>query len=564
LFGGEALPQDAAGVRVMSFNIRYGTANDGENHWEKRQEFLVETILAFDPDLLGTQETLGFQRDYLAEKLRAYEVLGVGRNDGREEGEMMALYFKKDRFQKLDGGHFWLSETPERVGSKSWDSSLPRMVTWVKLKDLRKSTAPPLAFFNTHFDHQGATARLESARLLRRQVETIGRDCSTIITGDFNTPESSDPYQALFQPIDGKESPVVDVYRLAHPTRAAAEGTFSGFRSDAIGGPRIDWIGASRDWQVLQAEIDRTVREGRTPSDHFPVTAVLRRVNREQPAKEARVLHGGDFEVESVPDVAYYEGPDADPRKHKLDLYLPKGQKDFPVLFFIHGGAWSTGDRKLYGMFGNTFARNGIGTVVISYRLSPNVQHPAHVQDVARAFAWTHKNIAKYGGRPDQIFVTGQSAGGHLAALLATNESYLRAEGLSPQDIHGVIPISGVYLFRAGRPERIVGQGQEAADSASPLKQVTGQEPPFLILYADRDFPGCAAMSQELCNELRAKQVEAEVKQIPDRNHISIIVRLMLSDSDSAAQELLKFVAQHSQLRLTPHAVEAAQGALTE
>jgi len=279
VFVGSARAEDPPAsdeVRVMSFNIRYGTAKDGENNWDLRKEFLVRTMTAFDPDLLGTQETLGFQRDYLAETLVGYEVLGVGRNDGQEDGEMMALYFRKERFRKLDAGHFWLSETPQITGSKSWDSSLPRMVTWVKLTDLRDTSAPPVAFFNTHFDHKGPTARLESARLLRRQIGTIGKDCSIVVTGDFNTAEASDPYQALFQLIDKQASPVVDTYRVAHPTHDPMEGTFSGFRSDATDGTRIDWIGASRDWEVVEAAIDRTARDGRTPSDHFPVTARLR------------------------------------------------------------------------------------------------------------------------------------------------------------------------------------------------------------------------------------------------------------------------------------------------
>jgi endonuclease/exonuclease/phosphatase family metal-dependent hydrolase len=264
-------------VRVMSFNIRYGTANDGENRWDRRKEFLMQAIQAFEPDLLGTQETLDFQRDYLAEKLTGYEVLGVGRNDGRNDGEMMALYFKRDRFKKLEGGHFWLSEAPQAVGSKSWDSSLPRMVTWVKLSDVRRRTAQPVVFFNTHLDHQGASARLESARLLRRQIATIGTGCSVIVTGDFNTAEGSDPYRALFDPVDANQSPVVDTYRVARPVRGPMEGTFSGFRSDTTGGPRIDWIAVSRDWTVVEAAIDHTARDRRTPSDHFPVTARIRR-----------------------------------------------------------------------------------------------------------------------------------------------------------------------------------------------------------------------------------------------------------------------------------------------
>src|SRR5262245_47041852 len=147
-------------LRVMTFNIRYGTANDGENHWDKRKEFLIDTIKAFDPDLLGTQETLGFQRDYLAEKLPGYGVLGVGRDDGKEQGEMMALYFKQARFMKTAEGHFWYSEKPDTPGSKGWDTSLPRMATWVWLQDRKNPSASQIMFVNTHFDHRGPTARL--------------------------------------------------------------------------------------------------------------------------------------------------------------------------------------------------------------------------------------------------------------------------------------------------------------------------------------------------------------------------------------------------------------------
>jgi endonuclease/exonuclease/phosphatase family metal-dependent hydrolase len=272
---------EASDVRVMSFNIRYGTANDGENHWERRKEFLVQTVQAFDPDLLGTQETVGFQRDYLAQQMPDYDHLGVGRNDGRDSGEMMALYFKKSRFEKLDGGHFWLSETPDQAGSKNWDSSLPRMATWVKLRDRRRPDARPILFLNTHFDHLGAQARVESARLLRRQTLALGQGCDVIVTGDFNAGEDSEPYRALFGQVEDQTSPLVDAFRIAHPKAGPNEGTFSGFKAGAIAGARIDWIGVSRDWQVARAEIDRTARDGRTPSDHFPVIAVLR-ANRTQ------------------------------------------------------------------------------------------------------------------------------------------------------------------------------------------------------------------------------------------------------------------------------------------
>lgn len=267
--------EPAADVRVMSFNIRYGTAKDAENRWELRREFLVETIRNFGPDLLGTQETLAFQRDYLGELLDEYAAFGAGRDDGREKGEMAALFYRTDRFEKLDGGHFWLSETPDVPGSKSWDSSLTRITTWVKLRDRQHSQAPPLVFFNTHFDHRGKLVRVHSAELIRRRIEELPLETPVILTGDFNAAEASPPYAALFEPQDSATSPLVDAFRMLHPDRGTEDGTFSGFRAGSTGGPRIDWIACSRHWTIKSAEIDRTQRDGQTPSDHFPVTAVL-------------------------------------------------------------------------------------------------------------------------------------------------------------------------------------------------------------------------------------------------------------------------------------------------
>lgn len=281
----EPAPSQAPAVRVMSFNIRFANPGDGENAWDKRKDFLAETVRAFDPDLLGTQETLARQRDDLKARLDGYEVLGVGRDDGREKGEMMALFYRKSRFEKLDGGHFWLSETPEVVGSKSWDSSLPRMVTWAKLRDRKDPEAPPIAFFNTHFDHRGPKARLESARLVRKKVEELGRGCRVVVTGDFNSGEGSEPYKALFGSGDPKGVPLRDTYRAAHPKKADGEGTLSNFKAGISSGARIDWIGVSDGWEVEEAAIVHAGRDGRAPSDHHAVTAILRAAGRDGGAK---------------------------------------------------------------------------------------------------------------------------------------------------------------------------------------------------------------------------------------------------------------------------------------
>lgn len=258
-----------APVRVMSYNIRYAGAPDGVNEWDNRKDFLAETIKAFNPDLLGTQETLARQRDDLAARLEGYTVFAAGRDDGREAGEMMAVFYRTSRFEKLDGGHFWLSETPVVAGSKSWDSALPRMVTWLKLRD-RTDPSVPIAFINTHFDNRGKRARVESARLLQKKVAELGAGCRVVLTGDFNSGEGSEPYKILFG------DSVVDSYRRAHPSKMSGEGTTTGFKAGPSAGARIDWIACSPDWTVDEASIVHAARDGRTPSDHHAVTAVLR------------------------------------------------------------------------------------------------------------------------------------------------------------------------------------------------------------------------------------------------------------------------------------------------
>jgi acetyl esterase/lipase len=251
-------------------------------------------------------------------------------------------------------------------------------------------------------------------------------------------------------------------------------------------------------------------------------------------------------EVEAVKDLPYYEGDDADPVKHKLDLYLPKGQKDYPVLMFVHGGAWVIGDRKAYGMVGETFARNGVGTAVISYRLSPQVQHPAHIQDVARAFAWVKKNIGKYGGKADQLFVCGHSAGGHLTALLATDESYLKAEGCCLADVKGAIPLSGVYVIMGGAlASPVFGKDEDVLKKASPVEHVKAGDPPFLVVWADKDFPGCDRMSERMCKLLKDSKCEAESLLVKDRTHVTIVFK-MREDEDPVTKAVLDFVEKQT------------------
>jgi acetyl esterase/lipase len=273
-------------------------------------------------------------------------------------------------------------------------------------------------------------------------------------------------------------------------------------------------------------------------------------------AEDAKVQSGGPFEVEVVKDVAYSDAKDADEVRHKLDLYLPKGQKDFPVLLFIHGGGWRNGSKNGFAKQGQLLARNGVGVVAANYRLSPKVKHPGHIMDVARAFAWTHQHIAKYGGRPDQLFVSGHSAGGHLAALLATDDRYLKAEKLARKDVKGVIPISGVFRVGGGRLGEVFGDADSSRE-ASPLTHVRADLPPFLVLYAEKEPLGKQA--EEFGRALEKGKCAVKVVSAPDRDHGSIM-RKMVTQDDPVTQVVLGFIAQHSGLKLTVKEAGAKSG----
>ncbi|HON08417.1 MAG TPA: endonuclease/exonuclease/phosphatase family protein, partial [Verrucomicrobiota bacterium] len=177
-------------IKVMSFNIRNAGAKDGTNGWQYRKELVVQTVKVFDPDLLGMQEVLDYQGEYLRKNLNQYGFYGVGREDGKQKGEFVPVFYKKSRFIMLKAGHFWLSQTPDVPGSKSWDSSLPRICTYVLLKD--KYADRELVYANVHYDHIGKVARAESSKLIRKRMKEFEGKYPIILTGDFNTTEDTD------------------------------------------------------------------------------------------------------------------------------------------------------------------------------------------------------------------------------------------------------------------------------------------------------------------------------------------------------------------------------------
>ncbi|RPI70663.1 MAG: endonuclease/exonuclease/phosphatase family protein, partial [Ignavibacteriales bacterium] len=180
-------------LKVMSYNIRVAF-DEGENSWNNRKEIVASLIKNYDPDIIGLQEVLKTQLDDLIERLPEYSWVGVGRDDGKMAGEYSAIFFKKERFEILEDSTIWLSDTPE-IPSIGWDAAFKRIITWAKIKD--RITEKTFHHFNTHFDHKGEMAQLESANLLNDKVAEIAGKNPAVVTGDLNFTPDSKGYQLL-------------------------------------------------------------------------------------------------------------------------------------------------------------------------------------------------------------------------------------------------------------------------------------------------------------------------------------------------------------------------------
>jgi endonuclease/exonuclease/phosphatase family metal-dependent hydrolase len=272
-----AAPAASPDIKVMSFNVRTANAADGVNDWDGNRKNLVEqTIRSFSPDLLGVQEDLKRQHDFLAGEFPGYESVGRGAQGGTD-GEYVSLMYRKSRFDKLREGYFWLSETPDVPGSESWGTAFPRMVTWLELRD-KDTPGFDFVIMNTHWDHVSSTARVESATLMRQKIHDLASGIPVIVTGDFNADQGGDAYRRM-RGLDDFDTVrnLSDTYRTIHPEDSATVGTAHGF--DGIAGDgRIDWILHDNDFKTLDADIDRTSFDGLYPSDHFPITAIIRPV----------------------------------------------------------------------------------------------------------------------------------------------------------------------------------------------------------------------------------------------------------------------------------------------
>ena len=268
------LPAGAGELSVMSFNIRYGTANDGENRWDRRREMVCDLIRQYDCDVVGLQEALRFQIDAIRAAIPEYAEIGVGRDDGKTKGEYSAILYRTDRLSVAASDTFWLSDTPEVVASTSWGNSITRICTWARF--VQKDSGQAFYHFNTHLDHRSQPAREKGAMLIDQRIAKRAYAEPVVLTGDFNADESNpailclkgDPKAEAKCPV-----PLVDTFRVLHP-EATEVGTFNRFEGVRSGG-KIDYVFVLPGTEVLEAKIIFDTPGGRCPSDHFPVMARL-------------------------------------------------------------------------------------------------------------------------------------------------------------------------------------------------------------------------------------------------------------------------------------------------
>ena len=261
----DARKKDSEGLKVMSYNIRYGSADDGTNSWKYRWPATIEMLNDVQPDVFGVQEALDFQLTLVSEMARNYKNVGVGREDGKHDGEHMAIFWNKKTVKMLKWGTFWLSETPEKP-SMGWDAACFRTATWALMKD--KKTGKKFYFVNTHLDHVGKEARKLGLKLIVDRIDDINPEkYPMVLTGDFNV-RPDNPC-------------LVDLDKIMTSTRKIAKktdskGTFNGWRKDREGGV-IDYIYVSGFGEVVEYEtITKKYADRSFVSDHYPIMSVLK------------------------------------------------------------------------------------------------------------------------------------------------------------------------------------------------------------------------------------------------------------------------------------------------
>lgn len=254
-------------VKVMSYNIRLDLKSDGENWWEKRKDKVAGLVNYYEADFVCLQEVVHNQLVYLKDSLRCYGYIGVGRDDGKEAGEYSCIFYKQDKYTVIEQSTFWLSPTPG-VPSRGWDAALNRVCTYGLFKD--NKTKKLTWVFNTHFDHIGKVARLESAKLIFKKISELNtKNYPVIVTGDFNSKPFEEPAQYMMANMQNGRNISKLVYGNAD--------TWNAFKFNEKPDGCIDYIFVSKDSRIAVSKF-ATITDSydmKYPSDHFPVLATL-------------------------------------------------------------------------------------------------------------------------------------------------------------------------------------------------------------------------------------------------------------------------------------------------
>lgn len=264
--------QEPLPIRVMSFNIRVGTAPDGEHAWPNRRQLVIDIVRREACDFVGLQEALRFQLDEIEKALPEYAELGVSRDDGRTRGEYSAILFRCDRWGVDRAATRWLSPTPDKPGSTGWGNRVPRVVTYGRF--VHKTSGLVLWLFNTHFDHQSQPSREKSAEFLAQLIDQRSPHDLVIVTGDLNAKPDNPALATLIGRSTSGTARLIDCFIRAG-NEEHHSGTFHAFRGNTDG-PRIDYVLVSPEVEVQGCQILRDRQNGIFPSDHFPVVAHLR------------------------------------------------------------------------------------------------------------------------------------------------------------------------------------------------------------------------------------------------------------------------------------------------
>lgn len=253
-------------LKVMTYNIRLSLESDKENSWNNRKDDALALMSYYHPDYFGVQEAVPQQMTDIKTTLTDYDYVGVGRDDGKNQGEYSAIFYDKNKLEVIRSGTFWLSETPEKP-SKGWDAAYNRVCTYAFFKI--KKTGKQFLAMNLHFDHVGDVARVNSAKLILEKIKELNpKNLPLTLTGDFNLTDDSEPINIISKSL-------TDSYYHSKKPHYGPKGTWQNFDINTPSTERLDYVFV-KGFDVLS---NRTINDRREnllyPSDHFPILAEI-------------------------------------------------------------------------------------------------------------------------------------------------------------------------------------------------------------------------------------------------------------------------------------------------